>query len=240
MITLQNNNGRLGNHFFRALMSNYIAEKTDICIKYYDDFSSFGLKLNRGDISSSTGISGTIYLPEDYFNKEQDYTLLKGKHIHLQANYCQTPFTSRLFLKYLNDNRQNIMFSNPYKERYNQNNDVFVHVRLDDVIDKNPGLEYYKIVLNSITFNRGYISSDSINHPICKNLISTFNLEAVILDEKHTIQFASTCKYIVLSNGTFSWMIGALGFFSKVWYPKVRKIWHGEIFDKAVWTEVDI
>ena len=162
-------------------------------------------------------------MTEDYFEKEQDYTLLKGKYIDLQANYCQTSYTSRLYLKYLYDNKNSIINSNPYKNRYNYNNDVFIHVRLGDVVNKNPGLKYYTNVLESIHFDKGYISSDSIDHSICKELIAKYNLTVIILDEIQTIQFASTCKYIILSNGTFSWMIGSMGFFSKVWYPKVKK-----------------
>ena len=35
------------------------------------------------------------------------------------------------------------------------------------------------------------------------------------------IQFGSTCKYVILSYGSFSAFIGYISFFSKVYYKKI-------------------
>jgi hypothetical protein len=51
--------------------------------------------------------------------------------------------------------------------------------------------------------------------------------------------FASSCKNVVLSNGTFSWLIGLLGFYSNVYYPKIKTVWHGDIFVFPDWNEID-
>ena len=45
------------------------------------------------------------------------------------------------------------------------------------------------------------------------------------MDPVKTIQFGSTCKHIVLSHGSFSAMIGYLGFFSQVYYPNKTPKW---------------
>ena len=116
------------------------------------------------------------------------------------------------------------------------NNDVFVHIRLGDVADKNPGFEYYEKVLKSLKTNRYdriYLSSDSPSHPICQKIFEVFrNTSFLQIDEVSTIQFASTCRYVVLSHGSFSAAIGYLAFFSEVYYPAYddMKRWYGDMF----------
>jgi hypothetical protein len=63
----------------------------------------------------------------------------------------------------------------------------------------------------------------------------------VLKDEVETIMFASTCKALVLSYGTFSWTIGALGFGADVYIPpKKFSTWVGDIFRMPDWKIVDI
>ena len=50
--------------------------------------------------------------------------------------------------------------------------------------------------------------------------------------------FASTCKNVILSSGTFSWLIGLLSYYSNIYYPKIYVKWHGDIFVFSEWTEV--
>jgi hypothetical protein len=52
--------------------------------------------------------------------------------------------------------------------------------------------------------------------------------------------FASTCNHIVLSGGTFSWLIGFLAFFSKsIYYPRIKNKWYGDIFIFPHWEMFD-
>lgn len=62
----------------------------------------------------------------------------------------------------------------------------------------------------------------------------------MILNEIDTIMFGSTCKNIILSNGTFSWMIGVFGYHSTIYYPdpKLKECWHGDIFVFDDWNKV--
>ena len=46
----------------------------------------------------------------------------------------------------------------------------------------------------------------------------------MIKNEIETIQFASTCKNVVLSHGTYSGIIGYLSFYSNVYYCKVNTV----------------
>lgn len=59
------------------------------------------------------------------------------------------------------------------------------------------------------------------------------------MDEIHTIQFASTCKHIVLSHGSFSAVIGYLAFFSNVYYPAYGDtMWYGDMFSIDGWKKL--
>ena len=55
-----------------------------------------------------------------------------------------------------------------------------------------------------------YIASDTPTHPIVTNLVSHFSATVLSLNPVQTIQFGCTCMNIVISDGTFSWLIGAL------------------------------
>ena len=66
-----------------------------------------------------------------------------------------------------------------------------------------------------------YISTDSKNHNIVKALFTAYPTAKIIeYDEITTIQYASTCKHIILSHGSFSAIIGYLSFFSSVYYSE--------------------
>jgi hypothetical protein len=138
------------------------------------------------------------------------------------------------------EHQNNIIFNNPYKARYNNNNDVFIHVRLTDVEQYNPGIEYYLKVLKSITYDNIYIASDDFNHTIIEDILNAYpSASKIEYDEVKTIQFASTCKTIILSHGSFSAVIGYLSFDSNVHYSEYdeTKLWYGDIFSIDGWIK---
>jgi len=72
-------------------------------------------------------------------------------------------------------------------------------------------------------------------------LRSRFSLECVDENEVETIMFGSTCRYVVLSGGTFSYIIGLFAFFSKVFYPKMIELWFPvELYSLDNWTEIPV
>jgi hypothetical protein len=157
--------------------------------------------------------------------------------------WCQTEeFCNFLDKEFKNKEiRKKIMLKNPWSDRYQNNNDTYVHVRLGDIV--NIGLthpiEYYEKAITLNSFKTGYISSDSIDHEVCKYLIKKYKLITINKNEISTILFASTCRNIVLSSGTYSWLIGFLAFYSKIIYPKIIKKWHGNIFINREWSEIE-
>ena len=119
------------------------------------------------------------------------------------------------------------------------NNDLFIHVRIGDVPHYAPPYSYYSSIIEKTDYVNGFISSDTIDSDLCKKLIKTYNLKIVDLSEQDTILFASTCKYLILSQGTFSWAMGFFSVNSTVYFPKIKHSWHGNIFVFPEWNEVN-
>ena len=61
-------------------------------------------------------------------------------------------------------------------------------------------------------------------------------------NEQLTIQFATTCKNIILSHGSFSAIIGYLSFYSTIYYPEyeINKIWFGDMFSIDGWIKCSV
>ena len=238
MSSTTNNNGRLCNQIFRNLAVSLVAEKHNLFIDYSNLrlIESLGIKLYVG----SNSYKDTILLNDDNF-----FDILMGNrlisNINPNSNYFQTKDISNFIYNYLHSEevKKSIMNFNPFATRYNNNNDLFIHIRLTDAAQFNPGLMYYIEAISKINFDNLYIASDDFNSQLIKNIINLNpNTKLLHYNEIQTIQFGSTCKNIVLSHGSFSAIIGYLGFFSKIYYPKynAQKIWYGDMFSINGWT----
>jgi hypothetical protein len=204
--------------------------------KYEKKFNQLGIYFYRGSNIYDKNLLLTDYNFEKVLKSDitpKNIIINNDVWFHTK-NYCHlihAYFTkNNLFERVWNHNR--------YKDRYNTNNDLFIHLRLGDVADKTQHLlTYYSNLIDNIKFNKGYISSDSINHSLCQTLINKYKLSIINKSEVETIMFGSTCKYISLSGGTFSWLIGFLACeTSNVFYPKLKEIWYGDIFSFSNWS----
>lgn len=242
MNTNHHHGGRLGNCLFVGVAVHLIAKRSNLKFhyKYHDKFTKLGVELFSGEKS----FDETVSLKDDnfmgfIFSEEPIY-----KNIHVVNNvWCQIKEYAIFLKDYLEKEEQKnkIINANAYKSRYENNNDVYVHVRLGDVAPRgfSPGFDYFDKTLSALKYENGFISSDSINHPLCKQIIEKFNLKTIETSEEDTIAFASTCKYLVLSSGTYSWMIGVFGYFSEIYYPKIYSVWHGDVFVFPEWKEIE-
>jgi hypothetical protein len=233
--TTLNTSGRFANHFIRNMASHILAKKYNLkfIYSYYNEIKELGIDLFIDGINS---YNETIEIYDanliDYINN-----ISINKNIIMNDCYQSKEFI--LYLKkYFDDNHlfDQIKIKNIYNSRYDTNNDIFVHVRLGDTIGFNLSFEYYDNIISKIKFENGYISSDTINHEICQKLINKYNLIKIELNEIQTIMYGSTCKYIVLSEGTFSWLIGFLGIYSEIYVPSIHT-WHGDIFVLPEWIK---
>lgn len=229
--------GRFGNHFFRNMYAHFMAKKYNLKFVYSleDKFKELGIEFFKdGENYYDTTI---IIKDEESFSYLENDMDLKT-NIYINEMYSQNKKFC-LYLKdyfYQEDNKNKIMKTNKYSYRYNSNNDVFIHVRLDDISSYNPGFNYYDKILSKLDFKDGYITSDSIHHPICQQLISKYNLYTFEENDIDTIMFGSTCKHIILSHGSYSFLMGFFGFFSDIYYPEiVPPIWYGDIYAFPEW-----
>lgn len=232
------NNGRLGNQILRNLAVSLIAEKFNLKVTYVnkDLIHRLGIHLFTG-----TNTYNTIQpLTDDNY-----FTIYNGDHLNSDLNpnqsYFQTKEITNFLYNYLHKIKSTIIEKNPFQQRYNKNNDLFIHIRLGDVRDKNPGIRYYLNTIKIIQFDNLYISTDEKNHSIVKTLLKMYpNAKIITSDEITTFQYASTCKHIILSHGSFSAVIGYLSFFSSIYYPEydLNNVWYGDMFSINNWIKM--
>jgi len=228
-----------------------LAEKYDLVAEYsyWAKMHTLGITLYSGSnifqenriVDSDAKMEGLLQEIESLGSG-----FILDKNLMMQGDiYCQTRDMTNRIYAYLRSERirDGIIQANPFRSRYKNNNDIFVHIRLGDVADKNPGFTYYEKVLNSLeSYDRIFLSSDSPNHPICQKILMGFrNTSFIQVDEIQTIQFATTCRNIVLSHGSFSAVIGYLAFFSEVYYPAYdeSKRWYGDMFSVPGFQRID-
>ena len=232
-------NGRFCNNLIRNIAVSLIAEKHDLMVEYSyrENMTALGLRLFSGTRSHPY----TVQLTEDNY-----FQLLEGETLQCNLdpnwNYFQKADTIRLIRSFLHDSKESIMGNNSFAARYATNNDAFVHVRLTDTKNSNPGLVYYLKALSASTFDTLYIATDDFDDDVIKGLVDAYpSAELLRKSEVETIQFGSTCKHVILSHGTFSAVIGYLSYCSNVFYPQHcdTRIWYERtMFDMPDWRVV--
>lgn len=239
--------GRFGNQFIRNLCLHLIAERDDLCFEYAfrRHFRRLGVELFSGKTTYAYG--NHVVLDDANICDYLHHQTSQQKNVVITRMFAQCRLVSSLLFNHfsLSSVRENVMGKNPHRDRYGSNDEVFVHVRLGDVPHLNPGPHYYDYALSQMGVKRGggFLSSDSIGHPTCRYLIRKYGLTVHDEgDEVETVQFASTCGGgLVLSNGTFSWVIGLLAFATpdnRIFYPQLTTRWHGDIYVPGRWREI--
>jgi hypothetical protein len=232
--------GRLGNQIIRNIAVSLLAEKHDLHVTYssQDLIKQLGVDLFCG----TRNHHASMELTDENYMKIYDVPFITRHFGNIYA-FLQTREIVSLIYNYLHSDKvkEQIINKNPFLFRYQSNDDACVHVRLGDTAHFNPGLEYYKKALSNITFDKLYITTDQKDHEIIQQLISSYpNSTVMEFDEVRTFQFASTCKHIILSHGSFSAVIGYLAYFSNVYYPEYEenKIWYGDMFSIPSWNKI--
>jgi hypothetical protein len=228
-----------------------LAEKYDLKVEYsyWAKMRTLGIPLYSGTVIFPENIILDSDVKMDRLLQEMDVSdYVLRRNLIMQGDiYCQTRKITNRICEYLRSERirAGIMNANPFRSRYEQNRDVFVHIRLGDVAHYNPGFAYYEKVLKSLE-TKGcdhiFLSSDSPSHPICQKISKEFRKTLFLqVEEIQTIQYATTCRYVVLSHGSFSAIIGYLAFFSEVYYPAYEdeKRWYGDMFSVPGFQRID-
>ena len=231
---------RFGNLFFLNMCLHIFSQKFNLksSYKYEDQFKELGIEFYKGSKIYKKNLLLTDFNFENLLESN-----MMSKNIIINNNvWFHTNRFCKMLDKYFRDNHlfEKIRERNCYKDRYHNNNSLFIHLRLGDVEDKTAELtSYLENTIKSLNFEKGYIASDDINHPTCKFLINKYNLWPVNKDEVKTIMFGITCKHIILSGGTFSWLIGFLATTEpkNIYYPELKNKWFGDIFSFKNWCK---
>ena len=168
-----------------------------------------------------------------------------SENIDANDDYFQTREISNLLYTHLRVVQSSIRQANPFRKRYGHNRDCMVHIRLTDASHENPGLQYYTSTILSMLSSMDvlHVATDQPSHPMIAQLMTecrpSGGAELVSLDEVETLQFGSTCKFLVLSNGSYSAVMGWLAFdATEIHYPKYKShMWHGDMFSIPSWKE---
>ena len=232
MITIKGR-GRLGNAMFQNCAASILSKKFDMKVKSYrfeKELSVFNPKFHN---TGRKVFENQIVVRNKNFIKLLNETEI-NHGLDLQDYYQLKPFVIN-YKKEILDN-----FNLTFDKQYNE--DLFVHVRLGDCIQKNRvlGIDYYIQAIEQTKFKTGYISSDSLDHPLINELIRKYDLIPYTSSSAETINFGKNFNNIVLSSGTFSWWIGFLSKAENIFYPTGGPKWHGDIFVFDNWTSIII
>jgi hypothetical protein len=210
MITLRQR-GRLGNNIFQNVVASIFSKKYNLQVKKYireAECNEVGCIFNKGE---------KIYTHEEVSVTDRNFlSILRQKKVDYKLYVDGFFQTTRFVLDYREEilSNFNLTYENP------ENNDLFVHVRLGDLSAINAGIKYYSTAIESIKYNKGFISSDDFNHETVRTLITKYNLTPYYGSPASTINFAKNFNNLVLSLGTFSWWIGFLSKARRVIYPQ--------------------
>lgn len=173
MTTTTGKNGRLGNQIIRNLAVSLLAEKHNLNVNYYnkDLIHKLGIQLFCGSCS---------YNKIQRLTDDNYFLIYNMDTIHYNLdpnnNYFQTKDISVFLHNYLHKIQSSIIAKNPFKERYNNNNDLCIHIRLTDVAHFNPGISYYRKAIQPIKFDNLYICTDDPNNPMIVELLKRINM----------------------------------------------------------------
>jgi hypothetical protein len=216
--------GRLANKILQNIGISVLAKKYDYFPEYHniEENNLIGLNLFYGKEKNTNFV---------WYHETESLEQLLSQSVNIDHGIIYHGyFQNKDFLL----NHRKSIEEVVKKREIKKYNEVFVHVRLGDETHSNPGIKYYEKILNSISFNGGMVSSDSLEHPIVEELSKKYNLKIFNSSPIDTILTGSEYEYRVLSNGSFSWMIGYLGDNDNVFCNK-NLTFHGDIFVYPEW-----
>ena len=221
--------GRLANKLLQNIGISIIAKKYDYFPEYHDiqENNLIGLNLFYGRKKNTNFV---------WYNEVESLEHLLDQDTKIDNGIIYHGYFQN---KYFLLNHKKSIGEVLKKREIKKYNEVFVHVRLGDQISSNQGIKYYEKILDSISFNGGMISSDSLEHPMIEELSKKYNLKVFNSSPIDTIITGSEYEYRVLSNGSFSWMIGYLGDNDNVFCPTTLP-YHGDIFVYPEWKYFSI
>ena len=238
--------GGLGNQVIRAMALSEVAKKFDLEASY-ENHEQIQERLGIQLFNGYKNFQDTRYVYNNDLIYLLDVALNIDYNVSMSRDFFQSEELSDLYFKRLNNNNQKqiIMNKNPFKERYQNNNDIYIHIRLQDLSKWTPDIQYYIKAIEQIgNYGTIYVSTDEEEHDLIQNLRKCYpSLKLMDKDIIETVQFASTCKYVILTFGTFSALIGWISYYSTVYYSTVFRPYGAGplgLFTNKGWNPISI
>ena len=217
--------GRSGNNLIQYLAAKLFCEKHSleletppICdgaffTKGYNFGSPWGLEGNQG--------ANTSNKPEITLTDENFLDFLNSPTQQIQENsYIMYGFFQGKGVLPANCEKVRDYFKLTYDHQPRDH--VFVACRLGDMQNSAHmlPLEYYQTALRRLKFTKGFITSDTLSHPNVISLQEEFGLVPYDNgDPMKKIDFAKNFKQIILSEGSFSFLMGFLTMGARIICP---------------------
>ena len=190
-------NGRLCNQVIRNLSLSLLAEKYDLYVEY-SNYNNINNKLGIELFVGNKKYNKTILINNNNYMNYLNNNIENNANFNFMSAYFQSEEITNILHKHLINKKKNIIDKNPYKERYQNNNDIFLHIRLTDAKKFNVGIEYYIHCINLLKYDNIYIGSDNFNDDLIKKIKNLYpSVIFINKDPIETIQFGSTCKNII-------------------------------------------
>ena len=215
--------GRLGNKLIQYVLARILGEKFDQFVSYSLDVPDF--PLIKTNIINRKIYKKTILVDDDNFLE-----ILESQNLNSTNLVVSGYFQNKLFLSKYHKNILKLFDIN-----YENKKGIFLHYRLGDFQKfkiRWVAHEYYIYCLDEIlkTSNEKiYVSTDSPDHDLIKNLQKKYEINLIKESPKDTIICGSQFENKILSLGTFSWWIGFLGNQNNIYIP-YKKNWKNFMF----------
>ena len=232
-----------GNIFFGNIVAHILSEKYNVGAEYEKMISIQLATVVDANIEKEDNILENFQF-EDNIKEFKNTCIIDNNYIiqlletniniskdtcYLIDGFCQEPIIIKHIVKYFNNVNnfycQRIINNNCFKNRYNNNNDLFIHIRAGDIFSNSnaqlnktqiyPTYQFYKNILDKNNYDNIYIASDNIEHELCKKIIE--NYKVTIIDKTYldTLMFGITCKEIIVSSGSYSFLFALFAFYTK-------------------------
>ena len=212
--------GRLANQIIRNKALSVLAEKFDLEITYqnYDIIHNrLGINLYVGKNKYTSDIQITDSNYRQYWKNIETIS----SNIQCSSGGYQGSDIKENIQELMTLEKESVIAKNPFRDRYKNNNDLFIHIRLGDSVRQCPPIDYFEKCINQLQYDKIYIGSDELKHSLIVELCKKYPTKISLVEKDliETIQFGSTCKNVIISQGTYSAIIGFLSFYSDVFYP---------------------
>ena len=230
MITIQYH-GRLCNNIIQYLAASVFSEKFNLKINTRNNFEPL-LKTISGEREFDSELT---IVNETNFMELLNSDVIENRHFHFDGYFQMKNF----FNQYEKEIKKRFMEVDiKHKDKF------LIHYRLGDVerISGDCPYEYFEKTINILEkkgLKQGYLITDSPSHPKINRILNNFHqIELYHASPMEDLIFGMAFDNIVLSKGTYSFILGYNSKATSIYYEDVIWNWTPKIFLEEKWIKV--